>query len=37
LPSAKVVEMIDRAAGEISAEEYQRARDILRGDEPPKP
>jgi uncharacterized membrane protein len=25
------------AAGEISAEEYQRARDILRGEEPPKP
>jgi len=25
------------AAGEISADEYQRARDILRGDEPPKP
>ncbi|MEA2629131.1 MAG: hypothetical protein QOJ10_1591 [Chloroflexota bacterium] len=25
------------AAGEISAEEYQRARDVLRGEEPPKP
>jgi putative membrane protein len=25
------------AAGEISAEEYQRMRDILRGEEPPKP
>lgn len=24
------------AAGEITAEEYQRARDILRGEEPPK-
>ena len=25
------------AGGEISAEEYQRARDVLRGEEPPKP
>jgi putative membrane protein len=25
------------AAGEITAEEYQRARDILRGEEPRKP
>jgi putative membrane protein len=25
------------AAGEITAEEYQRAREILRGEEPPKP
>jgi uncharacterized membrane protein len=24
------------ASGEISAEEYQRARDLLRGEEPPK-